>query len=430
MAASVDVMPLEPPVVWPAPDYTTVAASIDDLFRFLGLDRRNPLGRWIRPAMTVAIKPNWVKHEFAETEGQNALYTHASVIRVLIDDALAALTPAGRSPSRPAGHVFVADAPLQGCDFARFRGQSGLAYLEKEYAGAPVSFLDLRQQWAEIDDASSFVQAVLALSGDPRGYSQVALGPRSRLACFPDDARFGVTDYPGYYARPPAYPVSNTVLSADVLINLPKLKTHVKAGITGALKNFVGIIGAKDCLPHFRAGSPRQGGDEYPDSAWVSRFASPARALLQSRAPLWLWKLARTGAPAMVTGGAWFGNDTLWRTIHDLVDIARNYAVGGGLRRQPRTILTLVDAVVAGEGCGPLKPRPKHCGCLVWGTDPGLVDITCAQLMGFDWRKIPMLAHLCDAEARAFSSFPGELSPVPIAAAPFQPPPGWAGTIV
>ncbi len=419
-------MPLEQPVVWPTPDYAGVDASVHDMFRFLGLDRRNPLGRWIQPGMTVVIKPNWVKHEFGETEGKNVLYTHASIIRVVIDAALAALTPAGRSP-RPYGHVFVADAPLQGCGFARFRRQSGLADLEKNFAGLPVSFLDLRRQWAEIDDASSFVQAVHALPGDPRGYSQVALGPRSRLACLGHNVRFGVTDYPGYHAHLRAYSVSNTVLSADVLINLPKLKTHVKTGMTGALKNFVGIIGSKDCLPHFRAGSPRQGGDEYPDGDWLSRVASPARAILQSRAPLWLWKLARSGVPPVVSGGAWPGNDTLWRTIHDLVDIARNYAIGGGQLQQPRTILTLVDAVVAGEGCGPLRPRPKRCGYLIWGTDPGLVDITCAHLMGFDWRKIPMLAHLCDAQARAFSSFSGESPSIPTAAAAFQTPTAWAG---
>jgi uncharacterized protein (DUF362 family) len=31
-------------------------------------------------------------------------------------------------------------------------------------------------------------------------------------------------------------------LQADVFINLPKPKTHKRAGITGAMKNLVGII--------------------------------------------------------------------------------------------------------------------------------------------------------------------------------------------
>lgn len=395
-------------VVWPTPDYGAVAASVRDLFRFLGLDAANPLGRWIRPGMTVVVKPNWVKHEFGDTEGRNVLFTHASLVRVLIDAALEALAGNGR--------VYVADAPLQGCDFARLRRQSGLAELEKAYAHAPVAFLDLRRQWAEIDDASSYVRGVHPLAGDPHGYSFVDLRARSRLVCFGANARFGVTDYSsentnGHHHGAHRYSVSNTVLSADVILNAPKLKTHMKTGMTGALKNFVGIVGSKDFLPHFRAGSTRAGGDEYPDKNWLSHAASPVRGLLQTRAPLWMWKLARAGAqvasPPLIHGGGWHGNDTLWRTIHDLVDIARNYDVGGAPRRRPRTILTLLDAIVAGEDCGPLKPQPKPCGLLVWGEDPGTVDMACAAFMGFDWRRIPLLSHLCDAEARTFSEFGG-----------------------
>jgi len=133
-----------------------------------------------------------------------------------------------------------------------------------------------------------------------------------------------------------------------------------------------------------------------------------------------------------IHGGGWHGNDTLWRTVHDLVDIALNYAAGGAPRPQPRPILTLVDAIVAGEDCGPLKPRPKPCGLLVWGEDPGMVDVTCATLMGFDWRRIPLLSHLCDAEARAFSSFRGDWEPADLVrrgGEQFAAPVGWAGAI-
>lgn len=405
------------PVVWPAPDYAGVDASLRELFRLLGLDAANPLGQWIRPGMTVVIKPNWVKHEFGETEGRNVLYTHASLVRALLDAALAAAGKGGR--------VYVADAPLQGCDFDRLRRQSGLADLEREYAGWPVTFLDLRQQWAEIDDSSSYVRGVHRLPGDPNGYSSIDLGAYSRLACLGVDARFGVTDYDaantnGYHRGAHRYLVSNTVLSADVILNVPKLKTHIKSGMTGALKNFVGIVGAKDCLPHFRVGPPQKGGDEYPDGNRVSRAASPVRQALQARAPLWVWKLARAAAPrTAINGGGWHGNDTLWRTVHDLVDIARHYGVGGTRREQPRPILTLVDAIVAGEGCGPLKPRPRKCGRLVWGEDPGEVDIACATLMGFDWRRIPLLSNLGVSRAP-------QMEP---AATPFAAPSGWVGEI-
>ena len=59
------------------------------------------------------------------------------------------------------------------------------------------------------------------------------------------------------------YLVSNSVLSADFIINVPKLKTHIKAGITGALKNLVGINGHKEFLPHHVNGWPGSGGDQY-----------------------------------------------------------------------------------------------------------------------------------------------------------------------
>jgi len=155
-----------------------------------------------------------------------------------------------------------------------------------------------------------------------------------------------------------------------------------------------------------------------------------------------MWKLARASAraaPQALIEGGWYGNDTLWRTVHDLADITRNYGTGGTRRARSRTILTLVDAVVAGEGEGPLKPRPKSCGLLVWGEDPGMVDVTCATLMGFDWRRIPLLSHLCDAQARTFSGFDGHLefqAPdaqleafVQWGGGEFAPPTGWTGHI-
>jgi hypothetical protein len=50
---------------------------------------------------------------------------------------------------------------------------------------------------------------------------------------------------------------------SQVVINLPKLKTHKKTCITGALKNLVGINGNKEFLPHHRKGGASDGGDCY-----------------------------------------------------------------------------------------------------------------------------------------------------------------------
>jgi hypothetical protein len=40
--------------------------------------------------------------------------------------------------------------------------------------------------------------------------------------------------------------IAKDVLEADIIINLPKLKMHKKAGVTNALKNFVGSMAIRN----------------------------------------------------------------------------------------------------------------------------------------------------------------------------------------
>src|SRR5690606_2650770 len=61
-----------------------------------------------------------------------------------------------------------------------------------------------------------------------------------------------------------------------LVINLPKLKTHKKTGVTLSLKNLVGINGDKNWLPHHSLGSVGEGGDEFPDSRLIDRLRSRA----------------------------------------------------------------------------------------------------------------------------------------------------------
>lgn len=49
--------------------------------------------------------------------------------------------------------------------------------------------------------------------------------------------------------------IDRAAVDADKIINLPKLKTHVQAGFTGAVKNLFGcVVGKRKPLWHFRAG--------------------------------------------------------------------------------------------------------------------------------------------------------------------------------
>jgi hypothetical protein len=95
-----------------------------------------------------------------------------------------------------------------------------------------------------------------------------------------------------------------------------------------------------------------------------------------------------------IRGGGWYGNDTLWRMVHD---INRALIYGDGLGRlQPRPTkrrFCIVDGIVAGEGMGPTSPDPLPCGIVVAGYSPVAVDVVGAELMGFDHRRIPQLAE-------------------------------------
>ena len=53
---------------------------------------------------------------------------------------------------------------------------------------------------------------------------------------------------------------------------------------------------------------------------------------------------------------------------------------------------TIVDAVTAMEGDGPIMGKPRHMGLLAMSTDLAAADATCARLIGIDPRTIPYLA--------------------------------------
>ncbi len=58
-----------------------------------------------------------------------------------------------------------------------------------------------------------------------------------------------------------------------------------------------------------------------------------------------------------------------------------------------RTVLTLIDGVVAGEGEGPLAPRDVPLGAIIASADPVAADLVAVRLMGFDERKLPKLCE-------------------------------------
>ncbi|MBW6510971.1 MAG: DUF362 domain-containing protein [Desulfuromonadaceae bacterium] len=113
--------------------------------------------------------------------------------------------------------------------------------------------------------------------------------------------------------------IARDILDADVIINLPKLKTHQMMGLTCAVKNLFGaIVGMRKPQLHLQAGT---------DKAFFA---------------LMLLELAERVAPA----------------------------------------LTIVDAITAMEGDGPGGGDPVHLGAVLAGRSPIAVDTVATELVG------------------------------------------------
>ena len=119
-----------------------------------------------------------------------------------------------------------------------------------------------------------------------------------------------------FFARP--------AVECDLLINLPKLKTHALTMFTGGVKNLYG------CLPGFQKGN------------WHRR------------------------APK---------NDQFSQVV---VDVFSKF--------QPR--LNIMDGIVAMEGDGPSNGKPKHLGVILASDNAPALDRIAAQIIGFQPEEI------------------------------------------
>jgi len=118
-----------------------------------------------------------------------------------------------------------------------------------------------------------------------------------------------------------------TLFNADLLVSMPKLKTHHWAGVTLSLKNMFGVV------------------------------------------------------PGSVYG--WPKNALHWAGIHgSILDINSSL---------PIPQFAIVDGIVGMEGNGPLQGQAKQSGVLILGHDLVAVDATAARLMKIEPKKIQYL---------------------------------------
>jgi len=387
-----------------------VYAAVRAALRGLGLDADrfggadwNPLGDLVRRGGRIVLKPNFIRHWNPSREGSvESVITHGAMLRAAADYAFLA--------AGPEGSVAIAEAPQQDCDFDRIRALCGLDALVSHYrqTGRGLEVIDLRREAVEFEDG--IVVRRRALPGDPAGYREVDLGERSFFReSGLDPRRFRGADYdPGptsdhHSGGHHAYLLSETVLRADLVVNLPKLKTHKKTGVTLAIKNLVGINGDKNWLPHHSVGAAADGGDEFPEGRWIDRLRSRAiewaRPQLARARFLGAFRAARRLEVAargrdFIRSGNWHGNRTTWRMCLDL-NRCFYYSDAKGLHldaeKPVRRVLTILDGVVAGEGDGPLAPRDVPLGAVIASCDPIALDLVAVRLMGFDENRIPKL---------------------------------------
>jgi uncharacterized protein (DUF362 family) len=400
---------------------TVAMATVRELFRVWGLDASrfgssqwNPLGVFIRPDSKVVLKPNWVLHYNKSGQGMDCLVTHASVIEAVLEYVALA---------RP-GAVVVGDSPVQGCNFDTLRKSCGIDQIVDRFRnrGINLTICDFRRTLlpsgelggAKIEGHRGMEHFVLFdLKKDSLLEPLAADADKFRVTMYNPDLMLR-THSPGRHQ----YLVAREIIEADTVLNMPKLKTHKKACLTGALKNMVGINGHKEYLPHHRKGGISTGGDCYEGNSF---FKSSAETLLDAanRSQLGTRQalLAKFAAImlrcAMLAGkdsnleGSWYGNDTVWRMCLDLQRIVRYGRLDGTIATSPqRRVISITDAIIAGEGEGPMMPTPVLAGYVTGAINPAAAEWTHARLMGFDPRKIPLVLG-------AFSNFDFTLTDFP-----------------
>src|ERR1041384_2733748 len=107
------------------------------------------------------------------------------------------------------------------------------------------------------------------------------------------------------------------LLDAEVIIDVPKAKNHHIEPISGALKNWVGVVNQTWRNHH------------HGDEEHIARFM-------------------------------------------DIMMVTRPH-------------LCVVDALIAGEGDGPIADQPHWMGCILASEDPVATDVAICRLMGHDW---------------------------------------------
>jgi uncharacterized protein (DUF362 family) len=368
----------------------------------------NPFGVFIKPGMTVFIKTNTVTHVHKKGGDVRSVIVHASLVRPVLDYVCLALKGKGR--------IIIGDSQVYNADFDKAMEASGIRALldwYREQTDIPIECFDLRLNKARRTLLYGS-WARTKIEHDPRGYRFVDLGKESYFEGIdPNKLRIGMESYQKmrkyHGSGKHLYQFPGSLLDSDVIINMPKVKTHRRTGITLAIKNFMGLPSLKESLPHFQVGTPEEGGDQYINKSFRKKIGTWMHDIIQSH-PVTLvkfifaiikkisWNSSRI-IPFKddVFEAMWPGNDTVWRTLLDLNRAALYADRNGKLQpTQQREYFCLMDGIIAGEGDGPLIPDAVEAGVLLSSFSPGSIDAVASTLMGFDVDKLRLVKRAID----------------------------------
>ncbi len=325
-------------------------------------DPMNPLSNIIKPGDKVVLKPNLVGKSEIPREG----CTRTPILRPIVDFAVGA----------GASEVIIAEGPANpdptdsifGPDYMNITGF--VADLQNMYPSVKIGYKNLNQDnftWVNLQENSTFYGA----------YTAQQLYSRFDIR-MDQDSYYYATDSKGYNPkgyRPGLYAIANTILEADVFINVPKMKVHHITGVTLSLKNLIGIT--------------------------VSSTGNTTHEESIKDVPHWNQSdpAGQNHGPEDLTIKDGFQNDVPWRVAADLSKIVQYGNENGTLcSTKQRKYLSVVDGIIGMEGPyiygWPSEGQPRPTGVVVAGQDPVAVDAICSRIMGFNYTVLRLITNI------------------------------------
>ena len=365
---------------------------------------RNPLWKIIREWDKVVVKPNMVMDYNPTWEGVDCLYTQPSIVAAIVDYVVIALNWKWE--------IVIWDAPMQECNFEKLISESWYDKLLEFYRWK----LNGSQITIKLEDFRDLRTTIVwwvyhqVINKDSQGIV-VDLWNNSEFSGLTEEQykNLRITNYDPsvlnshHNVLKNEYYINKTILEADVVINVPKPKTHRKAWVTIALKNLVWINARKEYLPHHMNWSKSDNKwDEYLLPSFTKRvidstldrrnkYINEKKYLLAKCLNFFLLGLgvfSRIFPKDKYFEWSRYGNNTISKTIVDLNKIVRyadkNWKMSDKIQRK---YFIVADMIISWEKEWPVMPSPKNVWIIAMWENPVLFDEAIWTLM---WAKMKL----------------------------------------